>query len=171
MRSHTGTDRYAIDFLTDVGEPVVAARGGVVFGLASGFSKGGPDPALLNQANFVKILHDDGTLGIYAHLQKDSVQVKKGERVHAGQQIARSGFTGYADDRHLHFAVGRPRLVINPHLREPVFVYDTLPIKFATAAGDVEAHEGDAIFGTDAIVRRVPLSWTCRDPRFNKRVP
>ena len=39
-------------------------------------------------------LHDDGTMALYAHLQRGGVIVAAGERVRRGQIIAFSGNTG-----------------------------------------------------------------------------
>jgi murein DD-endopeptidase MepM/ murein hydrolase activator NlpD len=58
-------------------------------------------------ANFVEILHADGTVGRYFHLQQGSVLVRPGQRVARGEAIARSGDTGYATVPHLHFGVYR----------------------------------------------------------------
>jgi septal ring factor EnvC (AmiA/AmiB activator) len=51
---------------------------------------------LLDQANMVEILHDDGTIGVYAHLHWDSVRVRPGQHVQhvqRGEYIADSGNT------------------------------------------------------------------------------
>jgi len=55
----------------------------------------------------VRILHDDGTIAVYAHLNRNSIRVRPGERVRAGQYIADSGNTGLSSGPHLHFAVQR----------------------------------------------------------------
>jgi len=55
----------------------------------------------------VRILHEDGTMAIYAHLQLDSIRVHAGSVVLAGERIALSGNTGYSSGPHLHFAVQR----------------------------------------------------------------
>ena len=57
------------------------------------------------RANHVRILHDDGSMAVYAHLQPESVVVRAGARVRAGQQIGSSGNTGFSTGPHLHFAV------------------------------------------------------------------
>jgi murein DD-endopeptidase MepM/ murein hydrolase activator NlpD len=53
----------------------------------------------------VRILHDDGSMAVYAHLREGGVWVRQGQRVHAGQTIGLSGNTGYTSGPHLHFAI------------------------------------------------------------------
>ncbi|MEU8349907.1 M23 family metallopeptidase [Streptomyces sp. NPDC048845] len=45
----------------------------------------------------------DGTYAAYAHLRKDSLAVRAGERVRAGQRLAEVGNTGNSTEPHLHF--------------------------------------------------------------------
>ena len=105
--SHTDPqNRYAVDFAAAIGTPVLAARGGVVMQVESDFEKAGLNLEKYGgRANFVRILHDDGTMGLYAHLDLDGVLVRVGQRVRSGQQIGRSGNTGFTTGPHLHFAV------------------------------------------------------------------
>ncbi len=55
--------------------------------------------------NMVVIKNNNGTYAYYGHLQKDSISVKVGDRVYAGQQIARVGSSGYSTGEHLHFEI------------------------------------------------------------------
>lgn len=97
---------YAVDFSLPVGTPVVAARGGVVMDSARNFHRAGTDENRDGpRANYVRILHDDGTMAVYAHLDYTAVTVRDGQRVQAGQLIGRSGNTGYSTGPHLHFSV------------------------------------------------------------------
>jgi murein DD-endopeptidase MepM/ murein hydrolase activator NlpD len=57
------------------------------------------------RANFIRILHDDGSMALYAHLAVDGVLVRIGQEVTAGQRIGLSGNTGFSTGPHLHFAV------------------------------------------------------------------
>ena len=52
-------------------------------------------------------MHDDGTMGVYLHLQRGSVRVQPGQRIATGSPIARSGNTGRSTGPHLHFVVQR----------------------------------------------------------------
>ncbi len=99
-------NRHALDFAAEIGTPVLAARGGVVMQVESDFSKAGLKRERFGgRANFVRILHDDGTMALYAHLKADGALVRVGQRVSAGQQIGLSGNTGFTTGPHLHFAV------------------------------------------------------------------
>lgn len=97
---------YAVDFALPIGTPVVAARSGIVMDSARNFHRNGTNEARdAPRANYVRILHDDGTMAIYAHLDYRGVTVRDGQRVQAGQLIGRSGNTGYSTGPHLHFAI------------------------------------------------------------------
>ncbi|MFF4742753.1 M23 family metallopeptidase [Streptomyces sp. NPDC001268] len=45
----------------------------------------------------------DGTWAVYAHLRRGSLAVREGERVSAGQLLARCGNSGNSTEPHLHF--------------------------------------------------------------------
>ncbi len=99
----TPKGRYAVDIAMPEGTPIVAARGGMVVKIENEQSGRGNNPA----GNFVRIMHDDGTMGVYLHLMKGSVAVREGQRVERGTRIARSGNTGNSTGPHLHFVVQR----------------------------------------------------------------
>lgn len=105
--SHTDEqNRYAVDLIVAEGTPVLAARDGVVMQVESGFDRAGLNrKEFAERANLVRIMHDDGTMAVYAHLQENGVYVRAGERVGVGQQIALSGNTGFSSGPHLHFCL------------------------------------------------------------------
>lgn len=104
----TRDSMYAVDIAMPVGTDVVAARDGIVFDVSSTNFQGGPDAdQYADLANLVRILHDDGTFAVYAHLNWNTIRVNPGQRVTAGQYIADSGNTGFSSGPHLHFAVQR----------------------------------------------------------------
>lgn len=104
--SHSGEqNQFALDIAMPEGSTVLAARGGVVMDIAEDFYDGGADKKNLQRGNFIRILHDDGSMAVYAHLKLESVVVAKGQRVEAQQKIAESGNTGFSTGPHLHFVV------------------------------------------------------------------
>jgi murein DD-endopeptidase MepM/ murein hydrolase activator NlpD len=102
--SHFGAkSRYAIDIAMPEGTPIIAARGGTVIKIENGQSGRGTNPS----GNFVRILHNDGTMAVYLHLMEGSVSVREGEQVSVGTPLARSGNTGNTTGPHLHFVIQR----------------------------------------------------------------
>src|SRR5690606_22199640 len=72
--SHRGpANLHAVDLAAPAGTPVLAARDGVVMQVESRFRHGAADPRLEDRANFVRILHGDGTMALYAHLDATGV--------------------------------------------------------------------------------------------------
>jgi murein DD-endopeptidase MepM/ murein hydrolase activator NlpD len=98
-------NQYAVDIVMPVGTPVLAARGGIVMDMEDDFHGGAQKKRFLDRANRIRILHDDGSMAVYAHLQPNSIRIRPGGRVPAGAWIANSGNTGYSSGPHLHFVV------------------------------------------------------------------
>ena len=128
IATHTTRDsQYAVDVAMPIGTDVFASRGGVVFDVAASNFRGGLDPVRDGpSANVVRIMHDDGTYAIYAHLNTNSIRVRPGDRVQRGQYIADSGNTGFSSGPHLHFAVVR-----NAGMR-----IESIPVTFRGANAD-----------------------------------
>jgi murein DD-endopeptidase MepM/ murein hydrolase activator NlpD len=103
----TADSRHAVDIALPDGTPVYCAREGLVINAQHDFFRSAAAAVMLDQANVVEILHDDGTIALYAHLHWDSIRVRIGQHVVRGQYIADSGETGFASGPHLHFAVIR----------------------------------------------------------------
>jgi murein DD-endopeptidase MepM/ murein hydrolase activator NlpD len=102
--SHYGPkNKYAMDIAMPVGTPIIAARAGMVVKIENSQNGRGTDPS----GNFVRVLHDDGTMGVYLHLKQGSVSVREGQRVAVGSPLALSGNTGNSSGPHLHFVVQR----------------------------------------------------------------
>jgi murein DD-endopeptidase MepM/ murein hydrolase activator NlpD len=101
-RRHQGTD-----ILAPYGTTVFAIANGVISRAETGRGLGG---------TVVYLQGDDGTEYFYAHLA--SFSVREGQRVRAGQPIARNGATGNAADGppHVHFEVHPGRgAPVNPY--------------------------------------------------------
>lgn len=89
---------------TSLGKLVVAAAEGTVIVSGTHSSYG----------YYVRIDHGNGLQTLYAHCLAGSLMVKSGEKVYAGQPIARVGMTGYATGPHLHFEVRLNGNRVNP---------------------------------------------------------
>jgi murein DD-endopeptidase MepM/ murein hydrolase activator NlpD len=107
--SHRGAEQFTVDFGMALGTPVHAARDGLVALVEDSHAAGCWRDDCARLANFIVVLHPDGTTGEYFHLQQGSARVRLGERVRRGQLLARSGNTGYTTAPHLHFGVYRLR--------------------------------------------------------------
>ncbi len=103
--SHFDSDANSTDFGMEIGTEIYAARDGIVANTQDGFTEGGSDPSLKSKANSITILHSDGTLALYAHLQNGGLYVSEGDVLSKGDVIGRSGNTGYTTGPHLHFEV------------------------------------------------------------------
>lgn len=124
--SHTGDARYAVDFELPEGTPLFAAREGRVVGVREDSTVGGPDPAYMDEANYIVIRHPDGTFGEYLHLQPQGAEVEVGQSVERGQLIGYSGDTGFSGGPHLHFMVAGAAEAAGRR---------SFPVQFATQQG------------------------------------
>lgn len=105
---------FAIDLTTPYNKPPSTVRASAE-GKAFVFSEcktpdGKPEKSLtdscgLGLGNHIRILHKDGFVSFYVHLEK--VLVKTGDLVKAGQPIGIEGWTGLAGHRHLHWDVNK----------------------------------------------------------------
>lgn len=96
---------YALDFVMPEGTPILAARDGLIMEVQSDITRRNHFED--NAGNYVRILHADGTMALYAHLMPKKLGVAPGDRVLAGQLIGYSGQTGHTTGAHLHFVVQR----------------------------------------------------------------
>ena len=119
VSTHRLGNRYAIDWSMPIGEPVYAARAGLVVSTYAG-----SDGSV--RANHVWIRHADGTIGKYLHLDHNGVAVREGDRVGAGTLVGASGNTGFSGGPHLHFSVSS---------LGGEYLYQTFNLKFATTQG------------------------------------
>lgn len=96
-RLHSG-----VDFAAEAGSAVLAAAPGTV--VETGFES--------YCGNYVIIRHANGDLTYYA--QCAEILTEKGAVVEAGEQIANMGSTGMSTGYHLHFALSRDGVFIDP---------------------------------------------------------
>ncbi|MGN7863383.1 M23 family metallopeptidase [Chryseobacterium sp.] len=109
----------SIDFSMPEGTEIAAAREGVVVDFVSHNNKGCPTRNCIDQANYITILHPDGTFAQYYHLKQNGIKVNKGDQVKKGDVIGLSGNTGWSKGPHLHFVCYLPRVEENKY-RETV---------------------------------------------------
>jgi murein DD-endopeptidase MepM/ murein hydrolase activator NlpD len=90
-----GQMHYGLDLAAPLGTAIYAAADGVVLkaGRVSGFG------------NAVYIQDADGNVHIYGHMRY--YDVRAGQIVHAGDQIAKVGNEGYSTGPHLHYEIHR----------------------------------------------------------------
>jgi murein DD-endopeptidase MepM/ murein hydrolase activator NlpD len=139
--THKGLEnQYALDFDFDMSTPVFAARGGLVYDVKKNSNRGGSSSSYNKDANFISILHEDGTVGNYIHLKLNGALVAPGDRVEAGQLIGYSGNTGISSGPHLHFDVQVPT---------PEGKMRSIPINFLNHdGGAVEAQENSYYYAS-----------------------
>ncbi|MGE4219965.1 MAG: peptidoglycan DD-metalloendopeptidase family protein [Alphaproteobacteria bacterium] len=121
--THKGTDiRLPSIPAMDKGVEVVAALAGVV----SAIREGMPDVHMrlvgreaVNDrglGNVVVLDHPGGWRTVYAHMHRDSLRVKKGDKVEAGQVLGLVGMSGLTEFPHLHFGVMRNGNNVDPFI-------------------------------------------------------
>ena len=98
--NHNGVDISGSKGTTNV----IAVKNGIIFRVVSGCVEGDLKCGG-GFGNHVMIEHQDGNYTIYAHLYEDSITVKEGDSVIAGEVIAKVGSTGNSTGPHLHFEV------------------------------------------------------------------
>jgi hypothetical protein len=129
--SHTGPEKYAIDWSMPEGTPVLAARAGVVVGTKGDSNRGGANRKFENDANYILIQHGDGTIGNYAHLSPGGVKVKVGQRVTIGDVIGLSGNTGFSSGLTFTSVFSRPKSET-----------ESIPVEFRTGTGETTLMTG-----------------------------
>lgn len=126
--THRGREQFAIDFEMPEDTPVHAARAGIVARVVEEHDLGCATPGCGEYANYIVILHNDGTTGEYYHLAKDGALVAVGDSVGRGQKIGLSGNTGHSTRPHLHFGVYRATSSGQTQ---------SIPVRFSSADGIV----------------------------------
>ena len=95
-------DHNGIDIPASGGTPIIAVMSGEVIIAKYSSSYG----------NYCAIAHGNGYLSLYAHCS--SLNVKVGDKVEAGQTIAKVGTTGWSTGNHLHFGFQKNDVWVNP---------------------------------------------------------
>jgi murein DD-endopeptidase MepM/ murein hydrolase activator NlpD len=103
----TGAEEFfpGLELAAPAGSPVIAPAGGTV--VFAGRSQGAASSRLRRFGNLVVLTHGPGGLTLFGHLAR--VDVKRGERVRAGQRLGTVGATGWAMAPALHYEYWRNR--------------------------------------------------------------
>lgn len=99
----SGTSRDGIDIQVPTGTPVKAAENGVVIYAGDGLKDFG---------NTVLVRHENGLVTVYGHA--DKLNVKRGQKVKRGDEIATSGMSGSTQSPKLHFEVRKDSTPVDP---------------------------------------------------------
>lgn len=97
------TKHFGIDIVNEVSTPIFSIADGLV--VFSDFSK--------DFGNFLIIDHQNGYLSHYYH--NEDLFFSKGDKVLAGDIIAKMGNTGMSSGPHLHFEIWKDGTPINPN--------------------------------------------------------
>ena len=98
VNGHRGLDLVGANYTLD---DIVSYANGTVNMAVNGYGNGAGEGVNWAYGNFVKIINDDGTVCLYAHMEYTSVKV--GQRVSKGQVIGRMGNSGNSYGGHLHW--------------------------------------------------------------------
>lgn len=98
----------SLDFIMPEGTEILSSREGLVIDVVQKNNQGCPTRNCAPYGNYVSILHSDGTIAQYYHLQQNGAKVNIGDTVTKGQVIGLSGNTGWSSGPHLHFVTYLP---------------------------------------------------------------
>ncbi|HXG10803.1 MAG TPA: peptidoglycan DD-metalloendopeptidase family protein, partial [Gemmataceae bacterium] len=129
---HTGRDSGPANFARmDAGLPIYAAAAGVVTRVEDGHfdreTSFNPNPP-----NWVLIDHGNGWATFYAHFAANTITVKVGDTVAAGQLLGLTGSSGSSTGAHLHFQVMHDGTIVEPHYDPAAYWLNPLPYQAST---------------------------------------
>ncbi len=118
---HKGVDFRIVSIAAlKTGVRVIAAAPGVIKGMRSDMpdrlmgGRGAPDITGRECGNGLVIDHGEGWETQYCHLRKNSLLVKKGDRVTRGQELGLVGLSGKTTFPHVHLSVRHNKKTIDP---------------------------------------------------------
>ncbi len=104
---HKGIDIAGPEANRIAGEPVLAAKSGVILAASADCSHNYPKASSCGcgggYGNYVYLMHPDGVISRYGHMT--SVLVEEGQAVRQGEVIGTVGSTGSSGGHHLHFEI------------------------------------------------------------------
>lgn len=137
VRQHPSTQEQVlhsgVDFAAQKGSPVLAAAPGVVVETGSDAECG----------NYVILRHANGDLTYYANCGE--ILAEQTESVNTGDQIATVGNTGMSTGPHLHFALSREGVYLDPFAEPGGFLKITSPVSYRDSLTEAELEEIEKI--------------------------
>lgn len=113
--------KFAVNIAAPEGTPVIAVKSGVVMDTESDFSAAGSSSSAGAGGDVVRVLHSDGSMGLYSNFRVEGIEVVPGQKVRKGQLI------GYSGPNNVSFALqinDGKKLISVPFLFEG---YDRIP--------------------------------------------
>lgn len=123
FKTNFAASTNAVELVAPQGTPVVAARAGRVFFVRE--VKPGAPAAPSPVGDYVLILHDDGSWGVYGWLQPSSIKAKVGQDLKLGDVIAAVGANPDSYESFVYFGVVR---------NLSGTAVGSVPLRFSTAA-------------------------------------
>lgn len=93
-----------VDFAAPIGTPVYSTASGLVRAAANA----GPN------GNMVQVQHPNGLVSAYCHLSRFAAGLRPGQHVESRQLVGYVGQTGRSTGPHLHFAIKRGEVFLDP---------------------------------------------------------
>lgn len=102
--SFTHSGGFAYDMIAPLDRSILASRGGRVERVVESFSMQCLDRDNCPGGNVLYVLHQDESVGQYAHMPQNGTLPEEGDVIPRGEVIGRVGVTGFTTGPHLHFA-------------------------------------------------------------------
>lgn len=155
-RPRFGRMHRGVDLNLHVGDSVVSAFDGKVRVVK--YEAGG-------YGHYIVVRHDNGLETVYGHLSR--TLVRPGQRVRAGQLIAKGGNTGRSTGPHLHFETRFMGLAINP---EAIIDFENKVTHKDVFTFDKRTYERAQAYGPKRVTSKkaVAKSWKSKKSKKSK---
>jgi murein DD-endopeptidase MepM/ murein hydrolase activator NlpD len=101
--------------------------------------------------NGFMIDHGDGWTSLYVHMRRDSITVKNGDKVKAGQVLGLVGSSGNSNGPHLHFQVERNGRGVNLMIGREYYLASDVEDRFARASMKYLSISNRDVIGSDYV--------------------